>query len=324
MKPKDLAFAVTVCVTVQQPVIIWGKPGIGKSQITAQIANAMNLELRDIRVSLLDAVDLRGLPTLADGKTKWAVPDFLPQAGNGILFLDELNRGSAMVQNACFQLILDRKLGEYTMPDGWSIVAACNESGTGITKISDALANRFVHLQAETDVENWCSWAVTADIEPIVIAFIRFRPDLLHQYDPKSHAYPTPRSWSFVSKITASNPNKDVEHGIYVGTVGEGAAIEYSSFVRLYRELPNIDALLLNPQSADVPMGQPAVLYALASALARKATVNNFSRILIYLDRMPEEFAVSSVKDATARDKSLEKTADFTRWCIKHNEVFTS
>ena len=127
MKPSDVAKALITCLDAKQPVCLWGSPGIGKSQIVHQTGILTNREVRDVRAVLLDPVDLRGLPHVnGDGRSHWATPEFLPRDGQGIFFLDELNRAVMMVQNACFQLVLDGKLGEYTMPPEWRIVAACN------------------------------------------------------------------------------------------------------------------------------------------------------------------------------------------------------
>jgi MoxR-like ATPase len=300
--------------------------GVGKSDVVKQTGQRLELEVKDVRAVLLDPTDLKGLPIVSDGKAKWAIPDFLPRKGSGILFLDELNRAPALVQNACFQLVLDRKLGDYSLPEGWSVVAACNPSGGGVTRMPDALANRFVHLDVEPDLNDWCLWAnqPKSNIEPIVIAFLRFRPELLHKFDPKLNekAFPTPRSWEFVSKITASHPGDRIELGLYTGAVGNGAATEYASFLRLYRELPSIDQILLNPQTAPVPT-QAATLYAVSSAMARRANDSNFSRVITYTNRLPKEYAVMVMKDASQRDKALASTKEFTKWAVDNHEIFS-
>src|SRR5215470_18706860 len=119
MKPSAIVQALHVLVAARQPVFIWGVPGCGKSVVTRQLAETLKLPLQDVRALLLDPVDLRGLPFLgSDGRSKWATPEFLPQDGTGILFLDELNAAPAMVQASCYQLVLDRKLGEYTLSEG--------------------------------------------------------------------------------------------------------------------------------------------------------------------------------------------------------------
>jgi len=324
MKPSDVAKALITCLDAKQPVCLWGSPGIGKSQIVHQTGLLTNREVRDVRAVLLDPVDLRGLPHVnGDGRSHWATPEFLPRDGQGIFFLDELNRAVMMVQNACFQLVLDGKLGEYTMPPEWRIVAACNREsdGGGVTKMSSALANRFVHLDCEPDLDDWCKWAVKSNIEPAVIAFLRFRPELLHKFDRTEKAFPSPRSWEFVSRITGQQPGKTVEFELFKGTIGNGAAVEYYAFLQLYRNLPSIDAILLNPTSANVPANDIGSLFAIASALARRADVSNFRRVIQYLDRMPQEYAVMSVKDAVGRNSALTSTNEFTTWAVEHSDV---
>jgi MoxR-like ATPase len=324
MKPSDLAKAITTCLAAKQPTCVWGSPGIGKSQVVHQVGAAANLEVRDVRAVLLDPVDLRGLPHVnGDGRSHWAIPEFLPRDGAGILFLDELNRAPSLVQNACFQLVLDRKLGEYILPDSWGVIAACNREsdGGGITKMSSALCNRFVHLECEPNLEDWSKWAITHGMEPAVIAFLRFRPELLHQFNRNDKAFPSPRSWEFVSKITAQAPGKDIEFALFEGTVGHGAAVEYGAFLQLFRNIPSIDAILLNPDTAPVPKNDAGSLWAVSAALSRRSSDQNFRRVLTYLDRLPQEYAVMAVKDATARDTSLCTMNEFTNWAVKHSDV---
>ena len=324
MTPSELALAVETCIHASEPACIWGEPGIGKSDIVHQIGKRNSLAVRDVRAVLLDPVDLRGLPHVnGDGRAHWAIPEFLPRDGAGILFLDELNRACTMVQNACLQLVRDRRVGEYELPPDWKIVSACNREsdGGGVTKMSSALSSRFIHLDCEPSLEDWCKWAVTHQIEPAVIAFLRFRPALLVKFERNAKAFPCPRTWEFISKITAQQPAKNIEFAIFEGTVGHGAAVEYSAFLQLFRNIPSIDAILLNPTTAPVPMNDAASLWAIASALSRRATDANFRRALTYLDRMPAEYGVMSVKDATARDAALCSTPEFTTWAVNHADV---
>lgn len=325
MKPSAVATALACCIKAKQPVIIWGAPGIGKSQVTQQTSALLNRALLDVRASLLDPVDLRGIPQVtASGLTRWCPPSFLPAADApaSLILLDELNRAPVLTQNGLFQLVLDRALGEYRLPDNCEIVACCNREsdGGGVQRMPQALANRFVHVDMEPDLEDWCKWAVVSGIEPAVIAFLRFRPDLLHQFSRTDKAFPTPRSWAFVSRITSEKPGNGIEHALYAGSVGEGAAVEYSAFLRMFRELPSIDAILLNPQSSPVPNG-PATLFAVASALARRTTGVNFGRVLQYFARLPQEYGVYGVQDAVRRDTTLTATPDFTSWAVAHADV---
>ena len=235
MKASMVLDSLRVLVAARRPVFVWGSPGVGKSSVVRQLAEALKVRLQDVRALLLDPVDLRGLPFLgSDGRSKWATPEFLPQDGAGILFLDELNSAPAMVQASCYQLVLDRKLGEYTLPEGWAIIAAGNrDSDRGATtRMPTPLRNRFVHLEFEVDMQDWSEWAIQAGIRPEVIAFLRFRPELISAFDREAQAFPSPRSWEFVSHILdsfGSQPNPTIEHEVIAGAVGTGAATELSA-----------------------------------------------------------------------------------------------
>jgi len=323
MKSSAISNALRVLVSARQPAFLWGGPGIGKSAVIRQLAAALSMPLRDIRALLLDPVDLRGLPFLGnDGRSKWATPEFLPQDGSGILFLDELNAAPAMVQASCYQLVLDRKLGEYTLPAGWSIIAAGNrDSDRAVTtRMPTPLRNRFVHLEFEVDMQEWSEWAIQAGVRPEVIAFLRFRAGLLNALDRDANAFPSPRSWEFVSRILESQPEPSIEHELFAGAVGSGAATEFSAFLRMFRELPNIDAILVNPHKEPVPENA-AAQYAVASALAHRASDTNLDRICVYLDRMPTEFCVLCVRDASLREPAIRHTAAYTKWAIQNHHV---
>jgi hypothetical protein len=324
MKPSDISESLNGLIDARQTVFIWGGPGIGKSAVVKQVAAKRSLALRDIRALLLDPVDLRGLPFLSDGRSKWATPDFLPQDGAGVLFLDELNAAPPMVQASCYQLVLDRKLGEYTLPEGWSIVAAGNrESDRAVTnRMPTPLRNRFVHLDFEVDTQEWSHWAIQTGIRPEVIAFLRFRPVLLSAFDRDNNAFPSPRSWEFVSRILTSNPKQNLEHELIAGAVGAGAATEFSAFLRMFRTLPNIDAILLNPQQEPVPDNAGAQ-FAIATALAQRASDTNFDRVHQYLKRMPVEFNVLAVRDASLRTPDIRHTAAYTTWAVENHHVLS-
>ena len=324
MKPTEIADALNLLIEIQQPVFITGEAGAGKSQVVKQVTTKRGLNLIDVRAVLLDPVDLRGLPHVnGDGRAHWAIPEFLPRDGEGVLFFDELNRAPMLVQNACLQLALDRKVGEYELPPGWTVVAAGNpDTHRGVTRMSEALANRFVHLDFDVDLDDWCKHAASVGIAPEVIAFLRFRPNLLHSYDRASteKAYPSPRSWEFTSKILNASPAAHIEHALYSGTVGSGPAAEFTGFLSIYRNLPAIDAILREPQSAMVPT-DPGPLFAISAALARRSTVANFAKVMEYCDRMPREYAVYAIKDATARDAALCDTVTFVKFATENADI---
>ena len=318
MKPSQVAASLEVLAQIRKPAFLWGAPGVGKSEVVAQVAAGLGQQLIDVRAVLLDPVDLRGLPTVEKGKAAWAIPAFLPTSGSGILFLDELNAAPALVQAACYQLVLDRALGEYRLPDGWTVFAAGNrESDRAVTtRMPSALANRFVHLQFEPDLDDWSSWAMgPGNLQPEVVAFLRWRPELLHRFEPAEKAFASPRAWASVSHILAAGPAVDIEFALYEGTVGRGAAIEFTGFLRVYRDLPSLDGILLNPGTAPVP-DEPSALCAVATGLARRATDQNFRAVIQYADRLAREYGTLLVKSATARDPALAGHPAFTSWAV--------
>jgi hypothetical protein len=317
--------------------MLHGSPGVGKSQVVKQVATKLGIEMIDLRLSQLDPVDLRGVPSVTKNKTVWNVPSFLPTSGKGILFLDEINSAAQATQAAAYQLVLDRKLGDYELPDGWSMVAAGNRTTDRaiVNQMSTALKNRFTHINYEVNNEDWCDWALTNDIAIEVLGFVRFRPMLLNEFEQRNdskeerervqrlkdaQAFATPRSWEFMSKVVKEQPANDIEYELYSGIVGEGCAAEFMGYLKYYRNLPNLDALLMNPDKAKVP-DEPAVLYALSTGLAAKATPDNMERVVKYALRMPPEFQVLLVKDAVMRDSALTNTKSFNEWASKNSNI---
>jgi len=339
MRPSQIATALNYLIDANQPVMLHGSPGVGKSDVVRQVAKQRGIELIDLRLSQLDPVDLRGVPSVDTKKhiTSWNTPNFLPTDGKGILFLDEINSAAQATQAAAYQLVLDRKLGDYVMPPGWAIIAAGNRSTDRaiVNQMSTALKNRFTHLNYEVSNDDWCDWALRNNIAVEVLGFIRFRPMLLNEFEQRNEskeekervqrmkdaqAFATPRSWEFLSKIVQQKPSSDIEYELYTGIVGEGSAAEFMGYLKYYRDLPNLDALLMNPGAAKVPE-EPATLYALSTGLATKATQDNMERVVKYALRLPAEFQVLLMKDAIARDNDLTQTKPFNEWAIKNAEV---
>lgn len=328
MKPSMLVEALLVLIHQRVPVHIWGACGVGKSQLGAQVAKNLSWEFRDIRAVQLDPVDMRGLPRITDHWTEWVPPKFLPTEGKGILFLDELTSAPQLTQAGCYQLVLDRKLGEYVLPEGWVVIAAGNPASERGVHFSmpRPLRNRFVHLELEADLTDWCRWAIQSGIRNEIVAFLRFRRELLHDADATSdqNAWPTPRSWEMASKVLdglsqqASNPA--LEKIMLDGVIGQGAAAELVGFLQLFRQLPSIDEILLNPDTAPVPT-DPSSQIAIATALGRAISDQSIGRGKKYLDRMATEMCVLAMRDAAARDRAITHTPEFTQFGIQHAEV---
>lgn len=303
------------------PVFIHGSPGIGKSYIINDIAQKNNLELRDIRLSQLDAVDLRGIPSIENGQTKWMPPIFLPTDSDakGILFLDELNSAPLSVQAAIYQLILDRKIGEYSLPKGWRIICAGNKiNDKGIVfKLPSPLINRMVHLVLEANYDDFKAWAIPASIHPFIIGFLGFRPDLLSSEIPKTSeanpAFATPRAWTMLSRVLQNHDNVQKLSPIIFGCVGYGAGVEFNAFIKVYSSLPKISAIL-EGKSQEVP-SEASSLYALCSAIIeRYEKLEEAENILSYSKHLPVEFTVMLIKDLIIKDEEIASLEAFDEW----------
>lgn len=315
MRSSDVATAIVECIEMDKPLMIWGGPGIGKSDSVRQAAKALNVDLIDYRVALRDRVDIIGLPYIHEGQTCYSLPAEMPKDGTGILFLDELLRADFQTQGPLYQLVLDRAIGSYRLPKGWFIVAAGNRitDRGGDSRMADALADRFFHVDFEAHADDWTKWALNAGIRPEVIAFLRFRPGLLHNHDTnrKCHAFSTPRGWADVSLVL--DRNSRVEGELIRGRVGDGACGEFLAFLKLYRGMVSPDQILQNPTKAEVPKNS-GVLYALAEALARRATLKTFDAVMTYAGRMPPEYRQALVSSATQITPELCNTPEFIRY----------
>lgn len=321
MRPRDVSRALTALISTRRPVYLWGGPGVGKSSVVKQAAQSLNLQLVDVRATLLDPVDLRGLPRVTGDRAEWCPPAFLPQSGDGVLFLDELAQAPPLVQAACLQLVLDRRVGEYELPDGWTVVAASNrqEDRAGTHRLISPLLNRFVHLDLEVALDDWQDWAVVNAVAAEVRAFLRFRPALLSLFEPviNPRAFPTPRSWAFVSDVLVKTP-AELLHRVVAGCVGDGPAAEFVGFLQLYRELPDLDQALAQPDTTPVPR-EPAVLYALVGALVEKckADAAPLANFVKYAMRLPDDFALLALRDALAVKPQLVSLPIVQQWIAK-------
>jgi hypothetical protein len=326
----DREFTSTVA-QAHTPVMLWGPPGVGKSQIIAQIARNHGVRLIDIRLSQMEPTDLRGVPFRKGDLVEWSVPSLLPDAGRhgprGILFLDEITSAPPTVTAAAYQLILDRRLGDYRAPEGWVIFAAGNRYGDrGVTYVMPTpLANRFTHYEIEPDLEDWVAWAHAAGIDERIIAFLRFRPDLLFDFDPAQNpvAFPSPRSWDYAHRALVKFG--DAPHLLLdalQSCVGWAAGVECKAFVDHMTELPDIDAIL---QGESAPVPQTVDLqYGVAAALVRRAVqVRNmphakvvYGNILRYATRFPQrEMGVMLVTDMhRSVGKPLFAVPEFATW----------
>lgn len=268
MKPSELTEYLdrVVARKIKLSIMIWGPPGIGKSSIVAQTARAHGLNWIDLRLSQLAPTDLRGLPVPEDGTARWYPPEFLPRDGAGILFLDELNMAPPAIQGVAQQLILDRHVGNYTVPDGWFLWAAGNrkEDHAAVFDMPSPLANRFLHLEVASDLESFRAYALTHNLHEQVIAFLALRPALLHQLDTHHPAWPSPRSWEMASTLHTN--------GLSIApAVGNAAAAEFEAFCALAATQIDLAPILNGTADNHVFPEDASLRYALVTGLALRS-----------------------------------------------------
>ena len=254
VRPSDIRAEINYAMNRKRPVFIWGPPGIGKSEIVDSITQERSGYMIDMRLALMEPTDLRGIPVpnTNTGLMEWLPPADLPtqeladQFECVVLFLDEMNQAPQSVQAAAYQLILNRRLGNYRLPDNVLIVAAGNrESDRGVAyRMPSPLANRFVHLEMTTDFEDWQNWALTNDIDPEVVGYVTANKMDLMNFDPRtaSRAFATPRSWTFVSQMLPQEGEQISDsrlHDLIAGTVGDGIATKFMAHRAISGKLPN-------------------------------------------------------------------------------------
>ncbi|XPV68690.1 MAG: AAA family ATPase [Halarcobacter sp.] len=331
MNPQSTKRAIEHLTKRKVPIFLWGPPGIGKSSIVAQIAKEQGIACIDLRLSLLDPTDLRGIPffNTKDNSAVWAPASFLPDGSEekGILFLDELNTAAPMVQASAYQLILDRKIGEYTLPDGWSIVAAGNrESDRGVVfRMASPLANRFVHLSMEVSVDDWKEWAKSSGIDTSIIAFISYRPDALFNFNTQNEekSFATPRTWQYVNEILLSTPDEDLLLTMISGAIGEELAASFLGFKAVEKSLPKIDDIL-EGTTTEVPR-ETSSLHILCTALTMRITSESsgaeINNLLGYTLNLPGEFAVMIIQDLRQRNIELDYLKNWPLWMKNFNKL---
>ena len=320
------------------PVMLWGAPGVGKSQMVLALGQRHRVPVIDIRLSQMEPSDLRGIPFKQDDRVEWAVPSLLPDVDRhgerGILFLDEITSAAPTVSAAAYQLILDRRLGDYQLPPGWVIFAAGNRQGDrGVTYAMPApLANRFSHLDVDIHLDDWVQWAYANDIDERVIGFVRFRPELLFDFNPEHNpmAFPTPRSWEFAHRaLKKFDCKSNLLAGALQACVGPAAGIEFKAFVDSLDKMPDLDAILNGdnttyPQAIDL---QYAVATALVGRAIKAASDENrqqvWGRILNYAGGFEQrEMGVMLVSDLQrALGTDLFAVPEFSDWAEQVADV---
>lgn len=263
-----------------RPVFLWGPPGIGKSEVVADVTKELGGHMIDLRMAQMEPTDIRGIPFFNkdNGKMDWAPPIDLPDAELAsqypliVLFLDEMNSSPAAVQAAGYQLVLNKRIGKYILPDNVVIVAAGNrESDKGVTyRMPMPLANRFIHVEMKSDFASWQNWAVLHDIHKDVVGYLSFSKQDLYDFDSKSssRAFPTPRTWTFVSELLQdeNDTDNDTLYNLIGGAIGDGLALKFMAHRKISSKLPN-PTDILNGKVKDLAIKEVSAMYSLTTSM---------------------------------------------------------
>lgn len=339
-----------VYAAANKPVYISGAPGIGKSAMIHQMAKPGKLlqfickkmpgfaaytggaTVVDIRLSMFDPVDLRGLPATIDGRTVWLKPGFWPvdESKPVFIFFDEIDRASTACRNAALQIVLDRRIGEHTLPGNVRIFAAGNgATDKGFTgALGTALNNRFAHIDLEPGVAPWLKYAADRGLNPALIAFHEMRKaesDIFHKLNPgrDEKAFPTARAWESVHDVLELCP-KSLRFDAVAGLVGEIAAGDFVAFLELYESIGDIlPAIWRDPAGATVfDSSEINRHYAVAVGLAHNVTAATMPALCTYAARLPREFEILAISTATRIDPALKNCPAYLDYAQRNQHVF--
>ena len=335
ISPTDMVEALDKVLMSQLTPMIVGSPGIGKSDIVKSVAKKHNLKLIDMRLAQSDPTDLNGFPTLQqDGKRMDYAPpmtfplhdmDNIPKGYDGwLLFLDEINAAPPSIQAAAYKLVLDRQIGAHNLHKNVAIVCAGNKATDKaiVNRLSTAMQSRMVHLNLSVDTESWLTWANVNNIDHRIISFIKYRPELLHKFNP-SHAddtFASPRTWEFVSKIiNKTEAFTFIDHAVLVGTVGEGPATEFKGFCAVYKDLPTIEEMLESPGTVTIP-NEPGHQYAMTTLISHNANDATIKALMQITKKLPIEFQVVVLKDIYAITPELKNNKLIQDWIANNSD----
>jgi hypothetical protein len=328
LKPQDLSKFLTRAIRAKMPVLIKGAPGVGKTDLVTQACKDTGTHLLISHPVVDEPIDYKGLPSIKDGHAEFlpfgTLRNIIDAKQPTVYFMDDLGQAPPTVQAAAMQLILARRINGFKVSEEVTFLAATNrkQDRAGVSGILEPVKSRFVSIvELEPDVDDWVHWASQNNLPPELIAFIRFRPNLLFDFTPTVNMSnsPCPRTVHNVGRLMHLSLHQDLEFEAYAGAAGDGFAAELMGFLQIYRKLPDPQMVLLNPSNEAVP-ADPATLYAISGALARIASPKNMDALVTYANRLPEEFSVLLMTDAEKRTPAITNTRAYASWVAKHHK----
>lgn len=322
MTPKQLKDYLIFAINNRFAILIKGKPGIGKTDIVHQATQEAQADILVMHPVVSDPTDFKGLPFGQGGEAHFLPFPELSQLIKAtkplVCFIDDIGQAPASVQAAVMQLLLARKINGHKISDFVTFIAATNrkEDKAAVSGLLEPVKSRFKSIvELEITTDDWVKWAIAEGQPTSLIAFNRFRPDLMDSFTPSRDIVnsPSPRTIASIGHQQNAGLHPSLEFEVFKGAAGEAYAAEYCAFLKMYRDLPNIDTILMDPTHAIVPK-EPGTLYALTGLLASKMTPQTIGAITQYLDRLPSEFSVACMKDAVTRKQELTTSREFIKW----------
>ena len=301
--------------------MLWSLPGEGKSTMMSDLISEMGLQEIQLIAAQFDAAELGGFPMVdKDNNTYYrARPFFMPTEGRGVIVCDELPQAPVAVQNVIAQLVNERRIGEHRLPEGWTVICAGNPMAAkaGTQAMPSHLRDRLMHINLTVDIDVFRTYALSREFDPRITSYLHERPEWIQKFDPKQNASPSPRSWERVNSVL-SLPLSPTQRDIAIaGYIGDGALTDFSGFLRMWDSLPKVDDVLADPKNHKIPES-PAILYALCSSLAHRATDKNIMDITTFIGRFPnKEFTLFCSKDIMMRHGDLKKNSKFMNWLLE-------
>lgn len=309
------------------PTHLTSSPGLGKSSLVKQVADLLNLKVIDYRLSTAEPVDLKGLPSVVNGRSRFVPTEEFPLEGDAIpegykgwlLFFDEISNATMATQAAAYSIILDREIGIHKLHPAVRIVTAGNnvDDGAAVTgEMSTALKSRLAHINLTLSVDAWLDWAMKNNIHYSITSFIKFKPTMLYAFDPKVDAdtFPCSRTWEmandFVQQVGVSS---DLLQDGVASIISDGPAIEYVNFCKHFTGLPTYADIIKDPMAVEVPT-ELATLYALSGSIGSQAEATGIEKVMDFLDRLPSEFQLKTFNDFTKRVPMLVTNARVRKW----------
>lgn len=317
------------------PIYVEGPPGCGKTSMAFTLAERLGIDPRVshqgggvvvFRPSLRDPVDLMGTPNNDGDTTRWKPPHELAQLREGkwLLVIDELPQGGPQMQNALAGLMLDRFINELHLSDDVYIMATGNrtQDKAGANRVVSQLGNRVCRLvMDDPNIDEFTTWALDKDLDPVGIAFLRRNVAALLDFDADRFSNATPRSWERVLRLNNEKMPGDRFFKAVTGFVGEGRAAEYIGFRRMADSLPDVDAIVKDPDNTPVP-DSAEVCYVCVSTLSTMTKADNFATLLRYVKRLRGDHHVMYVRNAVACCPQVMDTKEFGQWAIDHHDAF--